>query len=154
MGRAVRVNATLDADLLERVDAFAERRYEDRSTAIRQLVDFALREMAKREALEAYRQSRVTLREFARALGLGYWEANELLRSEGVAVAQGDRDETRGPVSVRGRRRGSGRSASARGTAAGRPRRPRWRGVRHRSQRRPHRPREAAGPGRAWPGSA
>ncbi len=96
--RAVRVNATLDEELLRRVDAFAERRYEDRSTAIRQLVAFALTELGKRDAIEAYRESRVTLREFARALGLGYWEANDLLRSEGVAIAQGSADETLGSV--------------------------------------------------------
>ena len=41
MSRTVRVNATMDDELVRRIDAFAERRYEDRSTAIRQLVDFA-----------------------------------------------------------------------------------------------------------------
>jgi metal-responsive CopG/Arc/MetJ family transcriptional regulator len=34
-----RVNTTLDSDLLARIDAYAERNLEDRSTAIRQLVD-------------------------------------------------------------------------------------------------------------------
>lgn len=43
MSRAVRVNATMDQELLRRIDAFAASRYEDRSTAMRQLVDFALR---------------------------------------------------------------------------------------------------------------
>ena len=95
MSRAVRVNATMDEELLRRVDAFAAGRYEDRSTAMRQLVDFALRELQKRDALEAYRTGRVTLREFARALGLDTWGAHDLLRVEGVAVAQGDRRETR-----------------------------------------------------------
>jgi len=36
-------------ELLRRVDAYAEQHYEDRSTAPRQLVDFALRELQKRE---------------------------------------------------------------------------------------------------------
>lgn len=35
------------------------------------------------------------MREFARALGLDTWGAHDLLRVEGVAVAQGDRRETR-----------------------------------------------------------
>lgn len=70
MSRAVRVNATMDQELLRRIDAFAASRYEDRSTAMGQLVDFAVRELQKRDALEAYRTGRVTLREFARALGL------------------------------------------------------------------------------------
>lgn len=95
MSQSVRINATMDEELLRRVDAFAERRYEDRSTAVRQLVDFALRELATRDAIEAYRGGRVTLREFARALGLDPWAAHDLLRAEGVAVARGERDETR-----------------------------------------------------------
>ncbi|MDP8977786.1 MAG: hypothetical protein M3N17_04285 [Actinomycetota bacterium] len=95
MSRAVRVNATMDDELLRRVDAFAASRYEDRSTAMRQLVDFALRELHKRDAVDAYRAGRVTLREFARALGLDVWGAHDLLRAEGVAVAHGDRRETR-----------------------------------------------------------
>lgn len=94
MSRSVRINATMDEDLLTRVDAFAALRYEDRSTAVRQLVDFALRELSKRDALDAYRAGRVTLREFARALGMDVWAAHDLLRAEGVAVAQGDRTET------------------------------------------------------------
>lgn len=94
MTRAVRINATMDEELLRRIDAFAAERYEDRSTAVRQLVDFALRELQKRAALEAFRAGRVTLREFARGLGLGVWAAHDLLRAEGVAVARGDRDET------------------------------------------------------------
>ena len=47
MSRAARVNATIDEELLRRVDAYARTHYEDRSTAIRQLLDFALRELHK-----------------------------------------------------------------------------------------------------------
>ena len=94
MSQAVRLNATMDEDLLRRLDAYARDHYEDRSTALRQLVDFALRELRKREAIAAYKSGRVTLRDFARALGLGTWAAHDLLRAEGVAVGQGDRSET------------------------------------------------------------
>lgn len=94
MTRAVRVNATIDEDLLARVDAFAKTRYEDRSTAIRQLIDFALRELTQREATDAYRAGRVTLRELGRALGLDVWATHDLLATLGVPVAQGERSET------------------------------------------------------------
>ncbi len=94
MTRTVRVNTTLDSDLLERIDAFASDRREDRSTAIRQLVDIALRELSKGDALTAYRQGRLTLREFADTLNLGIWPAHDLLLAEGVAIAQGARAET------------------------------------------------------------
>lgn len=92
--QAVRVNATMDEDLLRRVDAYAADHYEDRSTALRQLVDFALRELRKRDALDAYRSGRVTLRDVAQALGLSAWATHDLLRAEGVEVARGDRTET------------------------------------------------------------
>ena|SRR5438067_2355315 len=94
MTRTVRVNTTLDDDLLERIDAFASERREDRSTAIRQLVDIALRELSKRDALTAYREGRLTLREFADALNLRIWGAHDVLLAEDVAVAQGSRAET------------------------------------------------------------
>jgi predicted HTH domain antitoxin len=94
MSKTVRVNATMDQTLVERVDAFAAQRLEDRSTAIRQLVDYALRELQKREAIDAYRSGRLTLRELGRALGLDPWATHDLLASEGVAVAQGSREET------------------------------------------------------------
>lgn len=94
MSKTVRVNATMDRTLVERVDAFAARRFEDRSTAIRQLVDYALRELQKREAIDAYRSGRLTLRELGNALGLDPWSTHDLLASEGVAVAQGSREET------------------------------------------------------------
>ena len=45
-------------DLLRRVDAFAAERYEDRSTALRQLVAFALRELHKRDSMDAYAAGR------------------------------------------------------------------------------------------------
>lgn len=90
----VRVNATFDPGLLERVDAFAARHHEDRSAAIRQLIDFGLRELAKRDALTAYAAGRLTIREFAASLGLDTWAAHDLLASEGVDIAQGDRSET------------------------------------------------------------
>ncbi|MFZ5870590.1 MAG: ribbon-helix-helix protein, CopG family [Actinomycetota bacterium] len=94
MSKTVRVNATLDEDLLARIDAYAAARFEDRSTAIRQLTDLALRELAKRDAITAYQQGRLTLREFGRVLGLDVWAAQDLLAAEGVAVAQGGRAET------------------------------------------------------------
>jgi len=89
-----RVNATLDRDLLDRVDAFASRHREDRSTAIRQLLDIALRELAKQDGLDAYRGGRLTLRELATMLGLGVWATHDLLSAEGVAVAQGTMSDT------------------------------------------------------------
>lgn len=54
MSKVRRVNATLDEDLLARVDEYAGRHREDRSTAIRQLLDLALHSLAEQDAIEAY----------------------------------------------------------------------------------------------------
>ena len=94
MSSTLRINATMDSELVDRIDAFAASRYEDRSTAIRQLVAFALQELSKREALEAYEAGRVTLGELAASLGLDAWSTHDLLRAEGVPVAGGRREET------------------------------------------------------------
>lgn len=53
---------------------------------------------AKREAIEAYRGGRLTLRELARSLGLDVWGVHDLLASEGVAASQGRREETLGAL--------------------------------------------------------
>jgi uncharacterized protein UPF0175 len=94
MTDVVRINATLDRPLLVRVDHYAARNAEDRSTAIRQLLGFAVRQLAKEDAMRAYRQGRLTLRQFAEALDVDIWAAHDLLASEGVAIAQGSRTET------------------------------------------------------------
>lgn len=98
MTETVRVNAAMSRELVERIDEYAHRHYEDRSTAIRQLVGYALRETALQEALAAYTAGRVTIREFARTLGLDVWQAHDLLASKGVAIAQGDAEETRAGI--------------------------------------------------------
>lgn len=94
MSNTVRINAVLDDDLLQRLDAFARSRREDRSTALRQLIELGLLELAKRDALDAYRRGQMTLREFAGSLGLDIWKAHDLLAAEGIGVAQGLRSET------------------------------------------------------------
>ncbi len=94
MTDVVRVNATLDRDLLDRVDRYASRNHEDRSTAIRQLLHLALRELAKREGFEAFRGGRLTVRELGRLLGLDVWATHDLLAAEGIAIAQGTMADT------------------------------------------------------------
>lgn len=94
MTDVVRINATVDRALLDRVDRFAARHSEDRSTAIRQLLRIALRQLATDEAVTAFRQGRLTIRQFAEMLDLDVWGAHDLLHSQGVAIAQGTRAET------------------------------------------------------------
>ena len=100
MSKVRRVNASLDEELLARVDGYASRHHEDRSTAIRQLLDIALRSLAEEDAIEAYESGRITLRELAALLNLSVWGAHDFLASKGVAVAQGQMAETETDVAA------------------------------------------------------
>jgi Arc/MetJ-type ribon-helix-helix transcriptional regulator len=95
MADTKRVNVTMDEQLLERVDSFAKENYEDRSTAIRQLLAFALTERNKKKVLEGYADGRLTLREAAELLGVDYWELQSILAEAGVPVSSLTPDEIR-----------------------------------------------------------
>jgi hypothetical protein len=121
VSNVVRINATIDRSLLDRVDQYAARNAEDRSTAIRQLLRLALRQLSTDDAVAAYRHGRLTLRQFAEALDLDVWGAHDLLASERVAIAQGSRQETQADLDAllatarsgrRQRKRGPGSSTS------------------------------------------
>ena len=89
----VRINATMPVKILRQVDKYAEEMQEDRSTAIRQLIAKALLEERKKSVLEAFKKHKLTLRESAEALGVDYWDLQELLEKEGIAVTDLTREE-------------------------------------------------------------
>lgn len=86
MEKKIKINATFDTALLKRVDAYASLKYTDRSSAIQQLVSFALRELNKKEAVLAYREGRMTIRQCADMLGVDYFEMDRILNSENVPI--------------------------------------------------------------------
>jgi len=49
-------------------------------------LSFALREINKKEAVQAYREERMTIRQCADMLGVDYFEINEILSSENVPI--------------------------------------------------------------------
>src|SRR3989338_3315130 len=89
----VRINATMPAKILKQVDKYAEEMQEDRSTALRQLIGKALLEERKKRILEAFRRHRLTLREAAEALGVDYWDLQEILEQEGIPITDLTRKE-------------------------------------------------------------
>src|SRR3989338_4965991 len=82
----VRINATMPVKILRQLDAYAEDLQEDRSTAIRQLIGKALLQERKKRILEAFNIHKLTLRETAHALGVDYWDLQEILEKEGIPV--------------------------------------------------------------------
>lgn len=86
MPKIVRVNATLYKELLDRIEAYASKHLEDRSTAIRQLLVKGLQAELKSDVIKDYRDGRLTLREAAEILGVSYWEIQDILRAAGVPI--------------------------------------------------------------------
>ncbi|MFQ5811728.1 MAG: UPF0175 family protein [Anaerolineae bacterium] len=84
--KMVRVNFTAPPELIERVDQFAEERLEDRSTAIRQLVQAGLKALLTDRVLAQFQRGGLTLREAAARLGVDLWEFQDLLRERGLPV--------------------------------------------------------------------
>lgn len=84
--KIVRVNAALHPEILRRVDFYAEQHYEDRSTAIRQLIAVGLKEKMKDRILYSYKEGRLTMRQAAELLGVDYWEMQEILKNEDIPI--------------------------------------------------------------------
>lgn len=81
-----RVNIMLNTDLLKKIDGFATAQQADRSTAVRQLVLFALHNQQIRQAIEKFKAHSLSLRQIGELLGMSYWEVNDLLASHGVPI--------------------------------------------------------------------
>ena len=88
MLKKVKINATIDPELLGRLDEYSLRSQEDRSTAIRQLLAFALREKNKTKALQANKEGRLTIRQCAELLGVDYYEMNDLLSEANIPIIE------------------------------------------------------------------
>ena len=81
-----RVNIMLNTDLLKKIDRFAVSHEADRSTAVRQLVLFALHHTQILQAIERYKAREITLRQIGELLGISYWEVNDLLAAYNVPI--------------------------------------------------------------------
>ncbi len=72
--------------LLQRIDFYAEQRLEDRSTAIRQLIAEGLKQELKSKVMLSLKEKKLTVREVAELLGVAYWEMQQIMDEEGVAL--------------------------------------------------------------------
>lgn len=84
-----RINITLNKSLLEEVDKIAEMRLEDRSTAVRQLLQKSLKEEKIEKAIEEYKNQGMTLRQAARLSDMGYWEFQTEMAKRGIPLMSG-----------------------------------------------------------------
>lgn len=80
------VTARLPRDMLREVERLAEKMKVDRSELIRRLLDFAIREKKVEEAVQAYREGRVTLWKAAEMASLSLREMMELAREKKIPV--------------------------------------------------------------------
>lgn len=80
------VTTRLPHSMLKEVERLAEREKVDRSELIRRLLDFALEQRRIEEALEAYREGRVTLWRAAEMAGVSLREMMELAGVKRISV--------------------------------------------------------------------
>lgn len=80
------VTARLPREMLEEIEATAERDKVDRSELIRRLLDAALRQRRIEEAVGDYRDGRVTLWRASEAAGLSLREMMEIVKERRVPV--------------------------------------------------------------------
>lgn len=80
------VTVRLSKEMLEEIEAIAEREKVDRSELIRRLLDAALRQRRVVEAVEDYRDGRVTLWRASEAAGLSLREMMEIVRERKIPI--------------------------------------------------------------------
>jgi len=80
------VTARLSRGMLEEIEAMAERDKVDRSELISRLLDAALRQRRIDEAVEGYRDGRVTLWRASELAGLSLREMMEVVRERNIPV--------------------------------------------------------------------
>ena len=76
----------LPEKLYELLVSYSRKRGKDVTDALKEYAQIMVWEEKKEEAISAYNEEKVTLRELADLLGLSYWEADELLEKEGIAL--------------------------------------------------------------------
>lgn len=75
----------LPEKLYELLVSYSRKRGKDVTDALKEYAQIMVWEEEKEEAISAYNEEKVTLRELADLLGLSYWEADELLEKEGIS---------------------------------------------------------------------
>jgi hypothetical protein len=106
-----RVNTTMPESLLRKVDLYSEMNYEDRATAIRQLVAEGLRVKLEKAVLEQYKEGRITLRQGAEMLEVPYLRMNEIVEANQLPLVSDPGEAYEGAARIAGpnRRRRSKR---------------------------------------------
>ncbi len=78
-----KVSISMPEEILNVVDVIAEKKYEDRSTAVRQL----LAEAMKEEILRMCSKGKLTQREAASILKASLWELHDLAREHQIPLS-------------------------------------------------------------------
>ena len=87
----IKISISMPEELLNVVDLIAKKRYEDRSTAVRQLLSEAMKE----EILGMCSRGKLTQREAANNLRMSIWELHDLAGEYGIPLSDYPVDEAR-----------------------------------------------------------
>lgn len=68
------------------LESYSRTKGKEVSEIVKEWTKLMVWEHKKKEALSAYKEERLTVRDLAELLGLSYWEVDELLEREGIAI--------------------------------------------------------------------
>lgn len=68
------------------LESYSRKKGKEVTEILKECAQSMVWEEKKQEALSAYREEKLTIRDLADLLGLSYWEVDELLEKEGVAI--------------------------------------------------------------------
>ncbi len=89
-----KVSISMPEEILNVVDIIAKRKYEDRSTAVRQLLGEAMKE----ELLRMCSKGKLTQREAASSLKVSLWELHDLAREHQIPLSDYPMSEAQGRI--------------------------------------------------------
>lgn len=81
-----RVSLTLPKKLLEEAEKMAAQKFEDRSTAIRELLAIGIASYKENEAVKNYAEGKLSLGKAAELAGVSTWRFVDLLREKKVPL--------------------------------------------------------------------
>jgi len=83
---AITVTTRLEEDIVKGIDIVAEEEAGDRSTAVRKLLQQAIKEWMIEKNLRDYEDGKVTLWQASRKVGISLWEMIEKVKKRDVHV--------------------------------------------------------------------
>lgn len=84
MAEAKFVGARLEPEIMKMIEETAKEEKVDKSTALKELIQFGRQKLLEKKAIELYREGKASVGKIAKMLSISYHEAMEFLAKAGV----------------------------------------------------------------------